>query len=67
MVELARALQARDYDTARSIHVDIMMNRTDECGHWMVSLFSWPLSMSLANLVVKVGVKRLISMSRATP
>ncbi|BDD60919.1 protein transport protein S31 [Monascus purpureus] len=49
MVELARAIQVRDYETARTIHLDIMMNRTDECGHWMV------------------GVKRLISMSRATP
>ncbi|KAE8147755.1 hypothetical protein BDV25DRAFT_28417 [Aspergillus avenaceus] len=49
MAELARAIQARDYETARTIHVDIMTNRTDECGNWMV------------------GVKRLISMSRATP
>ncbi|KAL4893177.1 protein transport protein sec31 [Aspergillus ambiguus] len=49
MAELARAIQARDYDTARTIHVDIMTNRMDECGNWMV------------------GVKRLISMSRATP
>ena len=37
MVDLARALQVRDYETAKHIHVDIMMNRTDECGHWMVS------------------------------
>ena len=37
MVELARALQARDYETAKGIHVDIMMNRTDEFGQWMVS------------------------------
>ncbi|KAL5365919.1 protein transport protein sec31 [Aspergillus floccosus] len=49
MAELARAIQARDYDAARAIHVDIMTNRMDECGQWMV------------------GVKRLISMSRATP
>ncbi|PYH99578.1 WD40 repeat-like protein [Aspergillus ellipticus CBS 707.79] len=49
MAELARAIQARDYETARTIHIDIMTNRTDECGNWMV------------------GVKRLISMSRATP
>ncbi|KAJ5173369.1 Protein transport protein sec31 [Penicillium capsulatum] len=49
MVNLARAIQARDYDTARAIHVDIMANRNDECGNWMV------------------GVKRLISMSKATP
>ncbi|KAH1724016.1 protein transport protein S31 [Aspergillus fumigatus] len=49
MAELARAIQARDYETAKSIHIDIMTNRTEECGNWMV------------------GVKRLISMSRATP
>ncbi|GIC85418.1 putative protein transport protein (SEC31) [Aspergillus udagawae] len=49
MVELARAIQARDYETAKTIHIDIMTNRTEECGNWMV------------------GVKRLISMSRATP
>ncbi|KKK21895.1 hypothetical protein ARAM_006501 [Aspergillus rambellii] len=49
MVNLSRAIQGRDYETARTIHVDIMTNRTDECGNWMV------------------GVKRLISMSRATP
>ncbi|KAK5798414.1 hypothetical protein VI817_004704 [Penicillium citrinum] len=49
MANLARAIQARDYETARAVHVDIMTNRTDECGNWMV------------------GVKRLISMSKATP
>ena len=37
MVELAEALRARDYEQAQSIHVDIMTNRTDECGNWMVS------------------------------
>ncbi|KAJ5435307.1 Steroid receptor RNA activator-protein/coat protein complex II Sec31 [Penicillium cf. griseofulvum] len=49
MVNLARAIQQRDFNAALAIHVDIMTNRTDECGNWMV------------------GVKRLISMSRATP
>ncbi|KAJ5089751.1 Steroid receptor RNA activator-protein/coat protein complex II Sec31 [Penicillium argentinense] len=49
MANLARAIQGRDYETARAVHVDIMTNRTDECGNWMV------------------GVKRLISMSKATP
>lgn len=37
MANLARAIQARDYDTARTIHIDIMTNRNDECGNWMVS------------------------------
>lgn len=36
MVQLARAIQARDYETARTIHVDIMTNRNEECGNWMV-------------------------------
>ncbi|KAJ5773023.1 Steroid receptor RNA activator-protein/coat protein complex II Sec31 [Penicillium paradoxum] len=49
MANLARAIQQRDFNSALAIHVDIMTNRTDECGNWMV------------------GVKRLISMSRATP
>lgn len=37
MVELAEALQNRDYATAHSLHLDILTNRTDECGNWMVS------------------------------
>lgn len=37
MATLARAIQSRDYETARAIHVDIMTNRTHECGNWMVS------------------------------
>ncbi|KAL4910026.1 hypothetical protein BDW74DRAFT_46940 [Aspergillus multicolor] len=38
MVQLARAIQARDYETARTIHIDIMTNRNDECGNWMVGV-----------------------------
>lgn len=41
MANLARAIQARDYETARAVHIDIMTNRTDECGNWMVC----PLSL----------------------
>lgn len=37
MTQLAQAIQARDYETARAIHVEIMANRTEECGNWMVS------------------------------
>ena len=37
MVELSRAIQVRDYETAQAIHLDILTNRTDECGNWMVS------------------------------
>ena len=39
MVELAQALEARDYEQAQAIHVDILTNKTDECGNWMVILF----------------------------
>lgn len=37
MVELARAIQSRDFEQAQAIHVEIMTNKTDECGNWMVS------------------------------
>ena len=36
MVGLAQALQARDYEQAQAVHVEIMTNKTDECGNWMV-------------------------------
>lgn len=39
MVELAHALQSRDFERAQAIHVDIMTNRSDECGNWMVRGF----------------------------
>lgn len=37
MVELSQAVQARDFEQAQAIHVEIMTNKTDECGNWMVS------------------------------
>lgn len=46
MANLARAIQNRDYETARSIHVSIMTNRTDECGNWMVRDLSCRLRLS---------------------
>ncbi|KAL8758187.1 MAG: hypothetical protein Q9184_004006 [Pyrenodesmia sp. 2 TL-2023] len=36
MVELSHALQARDYEQAQGIHLDLLTNRTDQCGQWMV-------------------------------
>jgi len=36
MVGLAQALQARDYEQAQAIHVEVMTNKTEECGNWMV-------------------------------
>ncbi|KAF4983758.1 hypothetical protein FZEAL_910 [Fusarium zealandicum] len=47
--ELAQAIEAKDYDAAHKLQVDIQREKTEECGNWMV------------------GVKRLISMSKATP
>ena len=38
MVELAQALRARDYEQAQVIHIDLLTNRLDECGNWMVGL-----------------------------
>jgi protein transport protein SEC31 len=38
MVRLAEALQAKNYDAALAVQTEIMTNRTDECGAWMVSL-----------------------------
>lgn len=49
MAELARAIQARDYETARTIHVDIMTNRLDECGNWMVSISNFLLNYTHTN------------------
>lgn len=36
MVELSQALQARDYEHAQAIHLDLLTNKTDQCGQWMV-------------------------------
>lgn len=70
MSELAHALQTRNYDQAQAIHVDILTNKTDECGNWMVSCnpcAGTVTSSSILTSLNKVGVKRLIGMSRATP
>ena len=72
MVELAQAVQARDFEQAQAIHVEIMTNKTDECGNWMVSLSVWssllgPFGDPADCSWLQVGVKRLIAMSRATP
>ncbi|KAL8926069.1 MAG: hypothetical protein Q9172_001948 [Xanthocarpia lactea] len=38
MIELSQALQARDYEQAQSIHLDLLTNKTDQCGQWMVGV-----------------------------
>ena len=37
MIELSQAIQTKDFEQAQAIHVEIMTNKTDECGNWMVS------------------------------
>ena len=66
--ELAEALQARDYDVAARLQVDIQREKTEECGNWMVSFVFvvLPCDEDDAN-GVQVGVKRLVSMSKVTP
>lgn len=36
MVDLAKELHARNYEAAQSIHVEILTNKNDQCGDWMV-------------------------------
>lgn len=44
MVQLAQALHNRNFEEAQAIHVDIMTNKTEECGNWMVSCIEpWAL------------------------
>lgn len=38
MVELAQSLQARNYEQAQAIHLDILTHKTDECGNWMTGV-----------------------------
>ncbi|KAL9636295.1 MAG: hypothetical protein Q9204_002317 [Flavoplaca sp. TL-2023a] len=38
MVELSQALQARDYERAQSIHLELLTHKTDQCGQWMVGV-----------------------------
>lgn len=49
LANLARAIQSKDYETARVIHLDIMTNRTEECGNWMVSISFQSLFKYLTN------------------
>ncbi|KAJ8097316.1 hypothetical protein POJ06DRAFT_261049 [Lipomyces tetrasporus] len=38
MVILAKAMKARDFETAYAVHINLLTTRTDECGHWMVGV-----------------------------
>ncbi|KAI4163101.1 MAG: hypothetical protein LQ342_003228 [Letrouitia transgressa] len=35
MADLAQALQVRNYEHAQAVHLDLMTNKTDQCGQWM--------------------------------
>ena len=37
MQVLAKAIQERNFEQAQAIHIELMTNKTDECGNWMVS------------------------------
>jgi len=37
MVMLAQAIQSKNYDQAARIQTEVMTNRVEECGSWMVS------------------------------
>lgn len=47
--ELAQALQAKQYDVAARMQVDIQKEKTEECGNWMVSCAISQLGPSVAN------------------
>lgn len=37
LIQLAEALEGKNYDLASQIQVDVQKNKTEECGNWMVS------------------------------
>jgi protein transport protein SEC31 len=38
LVELAQALQARDFERAQALQTEIHRDKVDECGQWMVGV-----------------------------
>ena len=44
MLDLAQALQGRDYVEAQAVQHEIHTKKTDECGSWMVSFLPILLS-----------------------
>lgn len=36
LMELAQAIESKDYATAQKLQVEIQRDKTDECGNWMV-------------------------------
>ena len=67
MVELAEAIRTKQYEQAQAIHIEIVSNKSDQCGQWMVCE-TFPFGYGpIANREQQVGVKRLIAMSKSTP
>lgn len=68
---IAEAIAARDYAAAGRMQVEILKERGGECGQWMVSSDFFLLLIDYwercANVLIQAGLKRLISMSKATP
>ena len=52
MVVLAQAIQSKDFEQAQAIHVEIMTNKTDECGNWMVSRYAEVRPKELADRII---------------
>lgn len=38
LVELSRAIEARDWQRASELQVDVQVNKVEECGQWMVGV-----------------------------
>ena len=51
MVALAQAIQSKDFEQAQAIHVEIMTNKTDQCGNWMVSRYTELHSKEVADKI----------------
>jgi protein transport protein SEC31 len=66
LIQLAQALEGKNYPEAQRLQVEVQTTKTDECGNWMVSVAdSFTERVQLTRK--QVGVKRLVSMSKATP
>ena len=48
---LAEAIQDKHFEQAHAIHIELMTNKTDECGNWMVSTVYKPDRKSLTSVI----------------
>ena len=54
MTELAKAIQEKNFEQAQAIHVELMTNKTDECGNWMVSHSGQRKPCRRANVLIRL-------------